>query len=52
MMMDAAARLANISKIICDLDLAFSLWCINEYLCKPDSRLIELAIAINRIKNE
>lgn len=52
MMMDAATRLANMSKIICDPDLALSLWCINEYLCKPDPRLIELAIELNRIKNE
>ncbi|OPZ15574.1 MAG: hypothetical protein BWZ05_02259 [Bacteroidetes bacterium ADurb.BinA245] len=51
-MRKSAACLAHESKIIFEPVLALSLWCIKEYLCKPDSRLIELAIELNRTKNE
>ncbi len=52
MMRHAAERLANVSQIMCDPDFALSVWCIREYFCKADPRLIDLAGAIAKIKHE
>jgi len=52
MMRDAAGTLAHSSDIRCDVMNALALWCIREYTVKPDHRLIELAVEIERTKHE
>ena len=51
-MRDAASRLAHSSAIACHVDHALRVWCINEFIAKPSTRLMELAEELARIGNE
>jgi uncharacterized protein YggU (UPF0235/DUF167 family) len=51
-MKSTSTFLKNAAKINCDINIALSIWCIKEYLNKPDTRLIDIATIIAHQINE